>query len=88
MVYQLINLRVFSAVICVSFFPADSRGKGLQIFSFFTPMIYQIIKKNNSSAAADRLQSRKGAKGLPSVGRPACRKKIYQSAGFFCEYLR
>jgi hypothetical protein len=30
----------------------------------------------------------KDAKVLPSVGRPACRKKIYQSAGFFCEYLR
>jgi len=29
---QLIYLRVFSADICVSFFSADSRGKGLQIF--------------------------------------------------------
>ncbi len=41
--------------------------------------------KKNSFAAADRLQRRQDAKVLPSVGRPACRKKIYQSAGFFCE---
>jgi hypothetical protein len=35
-----------------------------------------------------KTQRRKDAKILPSVGRPACRKKIYQSAGFFCGYLR
>jgi hypothetical protein len=30
---QLIYPRVFSADICVSFFSADSRGKGAQIFN-------------------------------------------------------
>jgi hypothetical protein len=61
---QLIYLRVFSADICVSFFSADSRGKGAQIYSFFTPMIYQIIKKINSRKAA-KPQSRKESPFAP-----------------------